>query len=60
MRSFLWSLPNHQLSGVLSRRFATLLPLGVLFCLAFLPDIHPSYPALFLGLVYRCGPATVV
>jgi hypothetical protein len=43
MRSFLWSLPNHQLSGVLSRRFATLLPLGVLFCLAFcLIFIHPT------------------
>jgi hypothetical protein len=36
-------LPNHQLSGVLSRRFATLLPLGVLFCLAFcLIFIHPT------------------
>ena len=33
--SLLWSLPNHQLSGVLSRRFATLLPFGVLFSLAF-------------------------
>jgi len=43
MRSFLWSLPNHQLSGILSRRFATLLPLGVLFCLAFcLIFIHLS------------------